>query len=112
MGSHFTRIQQDLFHELKKVGISMNINIRIVSLSSHQNGEPRSVCIALECFSSLFPFTRPSRCSTYAQSLVPVLTRLICRREDSIHEALQDALLKMLPTLVPFMTNVSIKVYR
>lgn len=75
-----------------------------------QNGETRSLCVALECFSSLFPFTRPSKCSVYAQNLVPVLLRLISREEESLHDALQDAFLKFLPTLTPFMSLANIKV--
>lgn len=78
---------------------------------SLQNGETRSLYVALECFSSLFPFTRPSKCSIYAQSLVPVLLRLIGREEESLHDALQDAFLKILPTLTPFMAVVNVKVH-
>ena len=76
-----------------------------------QNGEPRSLCVALECFSSLFPFTRPSKCSVYAQNLIPVILRLISRHEESLHDALQDALLKILPTLSPFVSVANIKVH-
>lgn len=76
-----------------------------------QNGESRSLCVALECFSSLFHLTRPSKCSVYAQNLVPVILRLICRKEDTLHDALQDAFLKILPTLTPFMSVINIKVW-
>lgn len=82
----------------------------VINKSYPQNGETRSLCVALECFSSLFPFTRPSKCSVYAQSLIPVLLRLISREEESLHDALQDAFRKILPKLTPFMSLTNIKV--
>ena len=141
MGTHFSRIQQDLFHELKKVCVCIRLYYALcicliiplfkvyISTSASffisavirrlyarylfffiQNGESRSVCVALDCFSSLFSHTRPSKCGTYAQNLVPVLLRLISRQEESVHEGLLEALSKILPTLVPFMSIVNIKV--
>lgn len=114
MGTHFARIQQDLFHELKKVYTFTYVRTYrspcVHTLFVLQNGEPRSLCVALECFSSLFPFTRPSKCSVYAQNLIPVILRLVSRQEESLHDALQDALLKILPTLSPFISVVNIKV--
>ena len=110
MSTHFARVQLDLFHELKKVPIFYHNVEFMPSPFSLQNGESRSLCVALDCFSSLFPFTRPSKCSVYAQSLVPVLLKLIGREEESLHDALQDAFLKILPTLTPFMSFMNIKV--
>ena len=76
-----------------------------------QNGSSRSLCVALECFSSLFPLTRPAKCSVYAQSLLPVLVRVTGREEESVHEALQDALRKILPTMTPFLSTTNMQVH-
>ena len=38
------------------------------------------------------------------------MLRLIGREEESLHDALQDAFLKILPTLTPFMAIANIKV--
>ena len=75
-----------------------------------QNGTPRSLCAALDCFSSLFPLTRPAKCSSYAQALLPILVRLTSRNEEALHEALQDAMSKILPTMTPFVTTSNIQV--
>ncbi len=75
-----------------------------------QNGPSRSQCMVLECFGTLFPLTRPLRCSSYAQSFVPVLVELLNRMEESVHEALQDAFTKILPVLTPFMNIANLKV--
>ncbi len=80
-------------------------------LCSHtQNGSTRSLCAALDCFASLYPLTRPSRCQYYAQNLLPVLVRLTGRSEEAVHEALQDGLGKILPTMAPFLTSANIQV--
>ena len=77
---------------------------------NHQNGTPRSLCVALDCFSSLFPLTRPAKCSSYAQALLPILVRLTSRQEEALHEALQDAMSKILPTMTPFVTTSNLQV--
>lgn len=80
-------------------------------LFHEQNGTSRSLCVALDCFAALFPLTRPSKCSSYAQALLPVLVRLTCRQEEALHEALQDALSKILPTMTPFLSATNLQVF-
>jgi huntingtin len=84
--THLSKLQQDLFHELKK------------------NGSARSLSVALEVFAALFPRTRPSRRQALSQSLLPVLLRLLARDEEGLHESLQDGLSHILPTLTPFLS--------
>lgn len=114
MNVHLSRLQQDLFHELKKVLSILYMfhmpNARCKLLCDQQNGTPRSLCVALDCFSSLFPLTRPAKCSSYAQALLPILVRLTSRQEEALHEALQDAMSKILPTMTPFVTTSNLQV--
>ncbi|XP_019850343.1 PREDICTED: huntingtin-like isoform X2 [Amphimedon queenslandica] len=88
MGSQLYRLQLGLYHELKK------------------NGSARSICIVLECFSSLFSRTRPQKVHSLSQQLLPVLLRIIARPEEIIHENLIESLGKILPTMTPFLTSV------
>lgn len=115
MNIQLSRLQQDLFYELKKVlctdtSICVCMVISCSPYSFLQNGTPRSLCVALDCFSSLFPLTRPAKCSSYAQGLLPILVRLTSRHEEALHEALQDALSKILPTMTPFVTSSNLQV--
>lgn len=41
---------------------------------------------------------------------MPILVRLTNRREEALHEALQDAMSKILPTMTPFVTTANIQV--
>ena len=111
MNVHLSKLQQDLFHELKKVACAYWNLIENYSLFFFflQNGTTRSLCAALDCFSSLFPLTRPAKCSSYAQALLPILVRLTNRQEEALHEALQDAMSKILPTVTPFVTTANMQ---
>ena len=75
-----------------------------------QNGSSRSLCAALDCFASLFPYIRPSRCNSYAQALLPVLVRVTGREEEALHESLQEAFGKILPTMTPFLSTANLQV--
>jgi len=68
------------------------------------------VSAALDCFASLFPQTRASRCNSYAQGLLPVLVRVTGREEEALHESLQEALSKILPTMTPFLSTSNLQV--
>ena len=112
MNVHLSKLQQDLFHELKKVlsiDCMPNKCCKLV-VNNQQNGTPRSLCVALDCFSSLFPLTRPAKYSSYAQALLPILVRLTSRQEEALHEALQDAMSKILPSMTPFVTTSNLQV--
>lgn len=76
-----------------------------------QNGTSRSLCVALDCFAALFPLTRPAKCSGYAQGLLPIVVRLTNRKEEALHEALQAALAKILPTMTPFLSPTNLQVF-
>ena len=111
MNAHLSRLQQDLYHELKKVCTYWCVEMSFTCVPfDFQNGTSRSLCIALDCYSSLFPLTRPAKCSSHAQALLPILVRLTSRNEEAIHEALQDAMSKILPTMTPFVTSANIQV--
>ena len=74
-----------------------------------QNGASRSLCLSLECFSALFSLTRPQKCQTLSQTLLPVLLRIIQRKEESIHEHLIDSLPLILPTMTPFLNSAQVQ---
>lgn len=75
-----------------------------------QNGPTRSLCLALECFSSLYSRTRPQKCHNLSQQLYPVLLRIIARPEEVVHENLVESLTKILPTMTPFLTSAQVQV--
>ena len=110
--AHLSRLQQDLFHELKKVWCPhlpcMFVCGAAFFLS--QNGSARSLSVALEVFAALFPKTRPSRRHSLSQTLLPVLLRLLARPEEALHEALQDSLSLILPTMTHFLSATNTQV--
>ena len=111
MSTHLSRLQQDLFHELKKVCMKRCIAYWYCGvLVCVQNGSARSLCVALDCFAALFPRTRPAKCSSFAQGLLPVLVRLTGRTEEGVLETLQETVTKILPTMTPFVSISNIKV--
>ena len=75
-----------------------------------QNGPARSLCLALECFSSLYSRTRPQKCHNLSQQLYPVLLRIIARPEEVVHENLIESLAKILPTMTPFLNSTQVQV--
>jgi hypothetical protein len=92
MNTHLYKLQLGLFHELKK------------------NGSSRSMCIVLDCFSSLYSRTRPQKCHGLAQLVHPVLIRIFGRKEEMIHDNLIESLSKILPTMTPFLTSIQVQV--
>lgn len=109
--SNLSRLQQDLFHELKKVCHYLPyVTYAMITVCS-QNGSARSLSVALEVFAALFPNTRPSRRQSLSQSLFPVLLRLLSRAEEGLHEALQESLSHILPTMTPFISAANIQVH-
>ena len=86
------------------------LRTNMLNLSSPQNGSSRSLCAALDCFASLFPYIRPSRCNSYAQGLLPVLVRVTGREEEALHDSLQEAFGKILPTMTPFLSTANLQV--
>ena len=113
MGTQLYRLQQGLFHELKKVHALTNFALYIISICfvfCLQNGPTRSLCLALECFSSLYSRTRPQKCHNLSQQLYPVLLRIIARPEEVVHENLVESLTKILPTMTPFLTSAQVQV--
>lgn len=75
-----------------------------------KNGAARSLCIALECFAALFPRTRPQRCINLSVQFYPVLSRIIDRDEEIIHERLLEALPNVLPIMTPYLTSKQVQV--
>lgn len=113
INSHQSRLQQDLFHELKKVreceGAVPPLTSPL-SPSPAQSGSSRSLAVAVEVFARLYPMTRPSRCQALSQNLFPVLLRLLAREEEVLHDTLKEALGFILPTMAPFVTTSNIQV--
>ncbi|KAL5499651.1 hypothetical protein EMCRGX_G011104 [Ephydatia muelleri] len=93
MATQLSRLQQDLFHELKK------------------NGSSRSLCTALDCFASLYPLTRASKVITYAQNLLPVFERLVARDDEAVIDSLQDVFGRMLPGMAPFIAYSRLQLF-
>ena len=81
-----------------------------VTLALIQNGTARSVCIALECFSALFPRTRPQKCHNLSHQFYLVLSRIIDRDEEIIHERLLESLPNILPSMTPFLSSQQVQV--
>lgn len=92
--------------------MKMFFELLFFSIISHyvKNGAARSVCIALECFAALFPRTRPQRCINLSLQFYPVLSRIISREEEIIHERLLEALPFILPSMTPFLSSKQVQV--
>ena len=114
INSHLSRLQQDLFHELKKVrkceGDVPLLTLPLCITPSTQSGSARSLAVAVEVFAKLYPLTRPSRCQALSQNLFPVLLRLLAREEEVLHDTLKEALSLILPTMTPFVTTSNMQV--
>lgn len=114
MATQLSRLQQDLFHELKKVTTLVDAHpwrlIHPFPLVPIQNGSSRSLCTALDCFASLYPLTRASKVITYAQNLLPVFERLVARDDEAVIDSLQDVFGRMLPGMAPFIAYSRLQV--
>lgn len=93
MATQLTKLQQDLFSELKK------------------NGSSRSLCTALDCFASLYPLTRASKVISYAQNLLPVFEQLVARDDEAVIDSLQDVFGRMLPGMAPFIAGARLQLF-
>lgn len=88
MDSQLSRIQVELYKEIKK------------------NGSSRSLRAALSRFADLCHLTRPVKCRPYVLNLFPSLIKLSERtEEDLIQETLQTAMTKIMPVLAPFASD-------
>ncbi|KAB7506574.1 HD-like protein, partial [Armadillidium nasatum] len=85
------KIQLELFKEIKK------------------NGSSRSLRGALTRFAVLCHHIRPQKCRAYVQNLLPYLTKIAKRTEESLHETLAHSLEKILPVLGYFTNDNEIR---
>ncbi|KAJ8272123.1 hypothetical protein COCON_G00109820 [Conger conger] len=91
MDSNLPRLQLELYKEIKK------------------NGASRSLRAALWRFAELCHLVRPQKCRPYLVNLLPCLTRISKRPEESVQETLAAALPKIMATLGPFANDGEIK---
>ncbi|XP_062991957.1 huntingtin isoform X2 [Elgaria multicarinata webbii] len=92
MDSSLPRIQLELYKEIKK------------------NGASRSLRAALWRFAELAHFVRPQKCRPYLVNLLPCLTRVSKRSEESVQETLAAAMPKILAAFGNFANDNEIKV--
>ncbi|XP_045429955.1 huntingtin isoform X2 [Pipistrellus kuhlii] len=92
MDSNLPRLQLELYKEIKK------------------NGAPRSLRAALWRFAELAHLVRPQKCRPYLVNLLPCLTRISKRPEESVQETLAAAIPKIMASLGNFANDNEIKV--
>ncbi|XP_073094066.1 huntingtin isoform X1 [Manis javanica] len=92
MDSHLPRLQLELYKEIKK------------------NGTPRSLRAALWRFAELAHLVRPQKCRPYLVNLLPCLTRVSKRPEESVQETLATAIPKIMASFGNFANDNEIKV--
>ncbi|CAK6962936.1 huntingtin isoform X10 [Scomber scombrus] len=92
MDSNLPRLQLELYKEIKK------------------NGASRSLRAALWRFAELAHLIRPQKCRPYLVNLLPCLTRITKRQEESVQETLAAAMPKIMTALGHFANDGEIKV--
>uniref|UniRef100_A0AAY4AQK9 Huntingtin n=1 Tax=Denticeps clupeoides TaxID=299321 RepID=A0AAY4AQK9_9TELE len=92
MDSNLPRLQLELYKEIKK------------------NGASRSLRAALWRFAELAHLVRPQKCRPYFVNLLPCLTRITKRQEESVQETLATAIPKIMAALGNFANDGEIKV--
>ncbi|XP_061737336.1 huntingtin isoform X4 [Nerophis ophidion] len=92
MDSNLPRLQLELYKEIKK------------------NGASRSLRAALWRFAELAHLIRPQKCRPYLVNLLPCLTRITKRQEESVQETLATAMPKIMAALGHFANDGEIKV--
>nr|AAH80340.1 huntingtin [Xenopus tropicalis] len=92
MDSNLPRLQLELYKEIKK------------------NGAPRSLRAALWRFAELAHLVRPQKCRPYLVNLLPCLTRISKRHEESVQETLAAAIPKIMAAFGNFANDNEIKV--
>ncbi|XP_051784194.1 huntingtin isoform X2 [Erpetoichthys calabaricus] len=91
MDSNLPRLQLELYKEIKK------------------NGAARSLRAALWRFAELCHLVRPQKCRPYFVNLLPCLTRISKRPEESVQETLATAVPKIMAALGNFANDSEIK---
>ncbi|XP_034043507.1 huntingtin isoform X2 [Thalassophryne amazonica] len=92
MDSNLPRLQLELYKEIKK------------------NGASRSLRAALWRFAELAHLIRPQKCRPYLVNLLPCLTRITKRQEETVQETLAGAMPKIMTALGHFANDGEIKV--
>ncbi|XP_056410998.1 huntingtin isoform X2 [Hyla sarda] len=92
MDSNLPRLQLELYKEIKK------------------NGAPRSLRAALWRFAELAHLVRPQKCRPYLVNLLPCLTKICKRQEESVQETLAAAIPKIMAAFGNFANDHEIKV--
>ncbi|XP_047435100.1 huntingtin isoform X8 [Mugil cephalus] len=92
MDSNLPRLQLELYKEIKK------------------NGASRSLRAALWRFAELAHLIRPQKCRPYLVNLLPCLTRITKRQEETVQETLAAAMPKIMAALGNFANDSEIKV--
>uniref|UniRef100_A0A8B9DDB1 Huntingtin n=1 Tax=Anser cygnoides TaxID=8845 RepID=A0A8B9DDB1_ANSCY len=92
MDSSLPRLQLELYKEIKK------------------NGASRSLRAALWRFAELAHLVRPQKCRPYLVNLLPCLTRISKRPEESVQETLAAAIPKIMAAFGNFANDNEIKV--
>uniref|UniRef100_A0A8D3BJV3 Huntingtin n=1 Tax=Scophthalmus maximus TaxID=52904 RepID=A0A8D3BJV3_SCOMX len=90
--SNLPRLQLELYKEIKK------------------NGASRSLRAALWRFAELAHLIRPQKCRPYLVNLLPCLTRITKRQEETVQETLAAAIPKTMTALGHFANDGEIKV--
>ncbi|XP_041838863.1 huntingtin isoform X2 [Melanotaenia boesemani] len=92
MDSNLPRLQLELYKEIKK------------------NGASRSLRAALWRFAELAHLIRPQKCRPYLVNLLPCLTRITKRQEETVQETLAAAIPKIMAALGHFANDGEVKV--
>lgn len=92
MDSNLPRLQLELYKEIKK------------------NGASRSLRAALWRFAELAHLIRPQKCRPYLVNLLPCLTRITKRQEETVQETLASAMPKIMVALGQFANDSELKV--
>ncbi|XP_028309494.1 huntingtin isoform X2 [Gouania willdenowi] len=92
MDTNLPRLQLELYKEIKK------------------NGASRSLRAALWRFAELAHLIRPQKCRPYLVNLLPCLTRITKRQEETVQETLAAAMPKIMAALGHFANDGEIKV--
>ncbi|XP_037104805.1 huntingtin isoform X1 [Syngnathus acus] len=92
MDSNLPRLQLELYKEIKK------------------NGASRSFRAALWRFAELAHLIRPQKCRPYLVNLLPCLTRITKRQEETVQETLASGIPKIMASLGHFANDGEIKV--
>nr|XP_056711144.1 huntingtin [Euleptes europaea] len=93
MDSNLPRLQLELYKEIKK------------------NGASRSLRAALWRFAELAHLVRPLKCRPYLVNLLPCLTRVCKRPEESVQETLAAAIPKIMSAFGNFANDNEIKAF-